>query len=384
MNRNHLIGFAATAALLGLLALFAWHFFEINPRTRNIPPSREARTNEYLALDRWLENMGRPARILSSGNLPVIYRAEERGIFIQASLFRWSSEAVEYLIQWIEEGGRLILVLDYSAEWELWDETELISLLHEFGIEPKTGVSQMSFRHDENAPNFSRDFSFELLQTADLVFDLKDSSEHSRLVQVKRGMGNLTVSGRPRFLLSTSLGDAPNSRLTWALFAADPAPNRAPGNEGAWLFIRGATRVRGLLGSLFKHGNLDVLGVSALVLLVIGFWTVIPAFGLLRRDDEKPGKPLRERFIAEGRFLKRHGALGFYRDTYVKEIKRRLARNEGLISDDKTIRRALDILGMTGDDRDSRLLAAALRGEPFTYSEFPKMINMFKTILERI
>ena len=381
MNRNYLIAFAATAALLGLMFILAWSFLETYTRERWVPPSREARINEYLALDRWLENMGRPVRVESSGNLSMISRAEERQIFVQSSLFYWTPDAVEYLTHWIEEGGTLFLVLDYYAEWEYWIDTGLVSLLDKFGIEAKTGTGLRAFRYDDQAPSFSHDFSFELAPDDTDVLELKDWTGLTRFVQVKYGLGKLIVSGRPRFLLSPYIGETPNARLSMAIFGTT---NFGAGNNDGWLFIRGSTRARGLLGSLFLHGNLKVLGVSALVLLVVGFWTVIPIFGLVRRDLERPGKSLRERFIAEGRFLKRYGALGFYRDNYVREIRRRLAKKEGLATEDEIIRKALCILGKTGEERESQLLIAALRGEPFTYSEFPKMISMFKTILERI
>ena len=423
MNRNHLVGFAVTAAVLGLLAFAAWFFLEIYPATKPVPPSREARVNEYLALDRWLESMGRPVRSKSSGDLSMIFQAEEKQIFIQTSLFRWTDEAVEYLVRWIEEGGHLFLVVDNYEDWEYWSDEAPLALLEEFEITIKAETGLPRYQSDNDAPSFARDVSFEVFSEssrevlqAEGALVLKDRTGLARLVQVKRGMGRLTVTGQPLFLLSQYLGDAPNARLAWTLFAeytpANPASNFAsnsapaltpkfsPDNkmvnssEEGWLFIRGSARIHGLLGNLFRQGNLTVLLVSVLILLVVGFWTVIPVFGLVRPDDERSGKPLRERFLAEGRFLKRYGALGFYRDTYVREIRRRLAHNEGLFTDDKTmddvikddvvIRRLLHILGKTGEERESQMFVRALRGDPFTYREFPKMIVIFKTILDRI
>ena len=375
MKRNSLIGILVTAAAVGLLALLAWVFLEIYPEQRWNPPSREARVNEYLALDRWLEATGRPVRVISTGNLSTVLMAEERQIFIQASLFNWVPGAAANLARWVEEGGRLFLVLDYYTEWEFQGEAALLSLLDTFGIEAKKGSTVPWHRRDAETPAFGLDFSFEVLQDGDAL-TVEDWTGITRLVQINHGTGNLVVSGSPRFLSSRLIGNAPNARLAWALFAAN--------DEGGWLFIRGATRTRGLLGSLFRHGNLGVLAVSALVLLAVGFWAVIPMFGLVRGDEQRPGKSLRERFIAEGRFLKRYGALGFYRDIYIKEIRRQLARKEGLAADDEMSGRLLNILGKTGEEREGRLLISALRKEPVKYQDFPKIITIFKTILERI
>ena len=381
MKRKYLIRFSAAVAALGLLTFLAWSFLEIHPRRRWIPPSREARANEYLALDRWLQAMGHPVRVVRSGSLSTISGAEERRVFVQASLFTWAPGAAPQLIRWIEEGGSLFLVLDYQAEWEFWNNAPLLLLLEEFGIEAAKGSRVRWHRDGSGVPSFGQEFSFEVSQDEDeSILALEDWAGITRLVQVQHGMGRLIVSGRPRFLFSQFLDSEPNTRLAWALFAADAAH----GNENGWLFIRGPTRAQGLLGSLFTHGNLWALGVSALVFLAIGFWAVVPMFGLVRRDDERPGKPLRERFIAEGRFFKTYDALGFYRDVYIKEIRRRLAKKEGISADDEIIEHILNTVSKTGKEKEGQMLISAIRKEPIKYREFPKMISIFKTILERI
>ena len=378
MSRNHLIGLSAAIAALGLLAFLAWTFLEIYPRQSWVGPSREARTNEYLALDRWLQGLGHPVRLRRSGNLSAIEAAEERQIFIQASLFSWTPEAAEALARRVTKGGRIFIALDYSADWEFRSHTDLLSLLETFGIEARMGSTVPWHHHDAETPAFGHDFSFETLHN-DNALTLEDWTGLTRLVQVNHGAGSLIVSGRPRFLLSPFIADEPNARLAWTLFA-----ETGEAGEKGWLFIRGTTRTQGLWGSLFRHGNLGVVAVSALALLVVGFWAAIPLFGLVRRDDERPEKPLRERFAAEGRFFKTYGALGVYRDAYVKEIRRRLAGKEGLSADDKVTGRVLEALGTESTTHEGRLIISALRKEPIAYRDFPKMLIIFKTILERI
>ena len=373
MKRDTIIGISVTVAVLALLAFLAWYLFEIHPRQRWIPPSREAQINEYLALDRWLQESGRPVRVVNPGSLSTVFAADERRIFIQASLFAWTPGAAANLALWVEEGGTLFIVLDYLEEWKFRNAAPLLSLLGEFGIEARKGSRVPWQRSDPETPNFAHNFSFEVLQDDDALV-MEDWTGLTRLVRMEHGLGRLIVSGRPVFLHSRLLDHAPNARLAWTLFLA--------GDEGGWLFIRETVRTQGLLGSLFRHGNFGVLAVSSLVLIIIGFWAVIPMFGLVRRDDERPGKPLRERFIAEGRFFQRYGALGFYRDTYIKEIRRRLAKKEGITDDDELVEHVLNIL--RGTEKESRLLGGAFRKDPVKYREFPKMVTIFKTILKRI
>ena len=345
MKRNYLIGAAIAAVILGLFALIFNFFFEISPVTKYSPPSREARVNEYLALDRWLTGMGIPVRVENSGDLFMVSHAREKNIFIETFLFDWTDDAINYLMGWVEEGGTLILVFDYPMRY----------LCEKFGI---TAEEILPGRHDEN---WRRD-------------------DFTRFEEIKRGKGKIVALGDISFMYSYNLDDESNIRLAWALFASDPKPA-----ESGWLFIRGRARVRGLLGTIFQQGNFAVLLVGVLVLLVVCFWAVIPGFGLVKWDNEKSLRPLRERFLAEGRFLKRYGALDFYSQVYVREIKRQLAMREGVMGDEESLNRALEIYGELGGkpeyEKGSNLLVRAFSKGSFTFREFPYLIDAFKTVL---
>ena len=405
MNRNKLIGFAIAAAVFAALAFTAYSLFEIVPGTRFVPPSREARINEYLALDRWLVASGIPVRTLDSGDYSLVFGAAERKIFIQASLFQWDHPSIDFLIHWVEEGGSLILAMDYSRT-ELhsyrnyedeWDDEGPMLMLEAFGIEVEIGNNRQgnnSGPWSAESPHYDRRISFEAAEGIDAL-SMKDWDNVTRLIQVKRGKGKLTVMGRPFFLLSEWIDSAPNSRLAWALFAADKTA--FPAEADGCLFIRGTARVRGLFGTLFRQGNLAVLIISVLVLLIIVFWTVIPVFGLVRDNTENRGRTLRGRFLAEGRFLKYYGGLDHYVRIYVKEIKRRLAHKEGLTEDGEILKRVTGILDRKEDEGGRALLESVFRAglytvphsreagtAPFRNREFTKIIITLNKVLERI
>jgi len=376
MKRNHYIGLAVSITTLALLAFAAWSLFETYPIVSRLPPSREARMNEYLAMDLWLSEQGIGVRTESQGDLNLISRAEEGCIFIQASLFSWSFDAAEYLVHWIEEGGTLFLVLDTYSELE---EDAILFMLDEFGIKAEAGFP--SYHDDTDFPDYDRRFFFEV-STGIEALSLKDSGGVIKLAQVARGKGKLIVSGEPDFLKSTNIGNAPNAKLAWALFAYGKL-ERVSHDEGPWgnnwLFIRGAARERGLLGSLFRQGNLPVLLVSVLVLIVIGFWAVIPVFGTVRGDMEKPGKPLRDRFLAEALFLKKYGSLGFYIEAYMMEIRRRLTIIGDSSGDIQKLMREV-----SANPNEENLVTDFLHGRPVRYRDFPRLQKTLKNILERI
>jgi hypothetical protein len=382
MNRNYFIGFGVAVVLLGALAFAGWSLLEIYPKTKQLPPSREARINRYLALDRWLTDRGYRIRTEQSGDIYMISEAEENFIFIQSSLFEWNDEAAEYIFRWIEEGGELFLSLDNFRWDEYWEDEEPLPLLEKFGIEVITGYDGSAY--DSGAPDYDDNISFEVDDDEKKLL-LKDADGNIKLVQAKLGKGKLIVTGQPFFIQSRNIDRAPNARLAWAFFA-DGRINDSIAHNGNndILFIRGATKISGLMGSLFRRGNLIVLVISVLVLIVVCFWLVIPRFGLVETDDERSGKSLRERFLAEGRFFKRHGVLGFYRDVYIKEIKRQVARKKGSVTDGEIFTLVAEHLKKSETRNNSRLSALICGGARIRYRDFSKIIIELKTILERV
>ncbi|MDR2618018.1 MAG: DUF4350 domain-containing protein [Treponema sp.] len=376
--RKHLVWFGAGLAILGVIAFVLWSLFEIVPVDTYIDPSREARINEYLALDRWLAGAGRPVRVKDYGNLEALKAASEGTIVIQSALFDWTGEAAEYLLAWIEKGGSLILCLDYS--WE-WDEDEIQGMfLSNLGFKRGEWPDDLSYYYDAAEPSYGG--SIILAPPEDeSALALRDYNGLVRLVRLSRGRGNVTVTGEPRFMTSGALRKEQNARLSWRLLAGSPEPE---GFSPGIFFIRGRERIQGLVGRLFQRGNFSALIVSGLALLVIGLWSVIPVFGILKGDDERPGRLLNERFLAEGRFLKRYGALESYRAVYAHEIRRRLAKKEGLRGENEMLRSASDIWAGASGRRDAATVLEALSPGRLGNRDFVKSIGILKTILERL
>ncbi|MDR1566517.1 MAG: hypothetical protein LBS48_04435 [Treponema sp.] len=372
--RKYLAWFGAGLAILGVLAFVLWSLFEIVPVDTYIDPSREARINEYLALDRWLAGAGHPVRVRDYGDLAALKAASEGTIVIQSALFDWTAEAAEYLLSWIEEGGSLILCLDYS--WE-WDEDEVQGMfLSNLGFKRGERPDDLSYYYDDAEPSYG---SIIIAPPEDEgALALRDYNGLVRLARFSRARGNVTVTGEPRFMTSGALRKEQNARLSWYLLAG----SREPGSDTGIFFIRGRERIQGFVGRLFERGNFFALIVSGLALLVTGLWSVIPVFGIVKGDDEHPGRLLNERFLAEGRFLKRCGALESYRAVYVQEIRRRLGKKEGLKGDDEIRRRAAEIWKVASGRRDAVAALEAL--SPGPQRGFAKSIGILKTILERL
>ncbi|MDR0475667.1 MAG: hypothetical protein LBH43_18595 [Treponema sp.] len=375
--------------VLGLLGLGAcvWGFtmiFETAEEEQYFSPSREARANEYLALDRWLTGGGYAVRVVSTGNLQTLKNAAEETILIQSELFNWNAEVFDYLESWVDKGGRLILCLDYYRKWD--SDDELGFFLEKLGVEPADDPDNRSYKNNSLYPSFGKNIHFKA-PVDEAVLLLKDEDELIRLIQLPHGYGKITVTGRIRFMASSNLDTEANARLSWYLCTGNTDGLYAPVNDKAGiLFIRGHKRNEGFMGSIFQKGNFAIIIISALILIAIGFWAAIPVFGLVRGGEGSAGKALAERFLAEGLFLRRYKALEHYRAVYFRELRRRIKWEEAKehnLKDEDIIKRAAEIWA-GGDTKKALSAEKALSSRTQSKKNFMESVVILKTILERL
>ncbi|MDR0314012.1 MAG: hypothetical protein LBI14_10490 [Treponema sp.] len=385
-----LLGFIIGLAVIGAAVFIFFNIYEIEDYDKYVPPSREAQLNEYLALDRWLASEGHAVRVENRGNLDLLKDATAEVILIQERLFTWNKGAIDYLDSWVEQGGRLILCVD-SYRGRYLNET-LQAYLDELGIAFGEELDELSdlYLYDFNFPTYGRNIILKEpepeSEDASLevnILMLKDVYGYVRLMQFVRGNGTVTVMGTPRFMTTNNLrsepDSQPNTRLSWYLLAHNADITK--GTEPAILFIRGVARVDNLLGRVFMLGNFGIIIIAGLILIAIGFWSVLPLFGVIRGNEEKPGKFLAERFLAEGRFLKRFGVLDQYRNTYFREIRRKFMKHEDL-SDEEIIVRSANLL-KNGSEGIPAVEKAVFPGRQKN-KDFIESIKTLRTILERI
>ncbi|MCL2801758.1 MAG: hypothetical protein FWD28_08385 [Treponema sp.] len=305
---------AAIIFILAVLGLLAYNYLEIVPDKRYVNEAEESYRNSFLAMERWLTGEGYPVSYddyLYSSELSeqpekvIIYNSRE-----------YYDLQMDFVLEWIEQGSFFVLCL--YRNYENNNETkEIFELLYEYGI-------KVDFRyiHRENRsygfPDFADTTSFELENTTvTSIKTIKDSDGTIRLVEIPIGKGALTVTGAPVFMYSRNLNKDANAALTWSLTG-----ERADGNGILIIrdYYRNSPRNQ-LFGTLIENGNLAPVGISALLLIVIGFWMVIPLFGQVFPDKKTAVRPITDRFNAEVRFLKKNRALDHYLKIYERENK---------------------------------------------------------------
>jgi hypothetical protein len=308
MNQRLLYGIVLAVVLIfiALAVIFCITQLERVPAQRWVAPSREAVENPLLALERWLDAAGIRCRTEESAAIQDLPGGTEKTVFIQASRFDWSGVG-EDLTGWIAQGGSLVISQDYPAVEPMMELEEYLGTL---GITGTDGAGSAGGDKD-NDSTFWLDtrrayLIVEQPPPVDRIAVLRLNGA-IRLVTLYIGEGSLTITGRTPFLTSTALKN--NADLAWELLLK-------PGKNGGVLLVAAFPRKNHLFGALFDRGNPAGFFIAAAVLVITGFWMIIPLFGRSKPPQELPGKALRERFLAEGRFLKKYRALDKYLAVY--------------------------------------------------------------------
>jgi hypothetical protein len=296
---------AAITLILALLALLAYKNLELYQDKIYSPPSREVRENNFYALEKWLNETGNNVRIEKQCTPEIISKIPETTAVVFAAAGEWK-DAQKFLNPWIERGNSLVICMDYNYMNEMDDN--LLEFLSDFGIE--AGINS-GFSGGENIPDFDDDISF-TIENDTGIFTIKDAKGLIVLAEVYPGEGTLTVTGYPSFMRNRSLEKEKNARLSWRL------TGERAGNKGVF-FVRERQTTNSIFGKIMEGGNLIPLGISIFLLIILGFWMVIPIFGLVFEEKQTNSRPIRERFAAEISFLKKFKSLDYYLEIYERE-----------------------------------------------------------------
>jgi hypothetical protein len=302
---------AAVILIFSVLALLAYNYFEIYQEKTYSPPSRQARFNDYYAMERWLKETDHPVRFENHFYPEKLTTVTEKVVMTHSSVSRWD-DADKFIIPWIEQGGYLIISMDYFEH--VYDEF-LLDFLSGVGITVEQGIPG-EIVPDESIPDFGKSTSF-LFEDKSEIFSIRDTLGYARLVEVSIGNGALTVISTPLFMNNNNLKKNINAGIAWNLTGA-----RATGDNTGILFIRSyKDEKKSMFGKIMERGNLAPVGISAFLVILLGFWMVIPVFGLVFDEKQRSSRPIRERFAAEISFLKKYKALDYYLEIYKRELQ---------------------------------------------------------------
>ena len=355
MDRKRLFIFLGILIILALIGFLCYQTFEIYPKKVPTPPLREVRGNNFAALEAWLKSTGRNTRIEKRINPGQIVSAPENTVLVFTSFCPWKN-AGETLLPWIESGANLILCVD---DWD--DETDDLGIfISALGIIINEPVAKAEISEEEDGDELdetddtdaadndeSGSAAIDLNEIIETLTDekkdspeilfptfdwnirisiadnvdqnqyriVKNAYENIKFVQINYGAGTICVTGRPFFMYNYQIKKEINARLAWTITG-----ERMEEGSGL-LIVKDRKTSRGLFGKIAERGNFPPLIISCILLIVAGFWMLIPLNGTVNKEKKFSSRPLKQRFLAEIRFLKKYNALETYLHTYLSYLK---------------------------------------------------------------
>ncbi len=384
------------------IGIFAYNFLEIYDREVYEFPSPEVRANNYLALERWLLESGHPVRTSQFAELINIMQADENVVVMNSSSFYWEKNTFDVLKPWIEEGHHLFVFHDYWKD--AFHDEDFYSFVNHFNVRMITPGDEDIFEdemneadndtqepepHTPNAddeetvsekteeyPYVDRTIRFVIEEGSDEILCAGIDDETINLVHIPFGNGSVTFTGNPYFMQNYNIKTNENRLLAWNVTGAKD------NNKNGILFVEEIEFQNTFLQDLINEGNIFPLLISIFILTIVCFWGFIPRFGKIIADEESPGKPIRERFLAEAIFLKKFHSLRMYIDAYEKTIQQRFRKNYGEYIDDrkKFCIRLAEITKLDAAIIEQSLYPKGL----ITASAFAKCMKTIEIIMERL
>jgi hypothetical protein len=356
------------AATLG--GLWFLDNFEPVPATRRDRPSRQARRDSYLALERFLARMARP--LTRTADPQSLDRLPAGGVVILDPNRRYHLTPArrDALLGWVAAGGYLVLVpesdsagdemldaldLEWADPWsDRWpghagpDEVELEDL------------PSMPKHVTVRIPGASRGLVADGglgLRTGDRAPDWRagDPTYGDLFVHHTYGRGNITtVVGFDGMASNSRLGAEDHAEILWSLL------ERYQPDGPVTLISR--LHVPTLGEWLVEHASAGLLSFGLLIALWL--WHIIPRAGRLVPERPAARRELGEHLAAMGRFIWRAGALSSLLETARRAFQARLLSRHPAIAalagagrvaaladltdlPESTVRRALEANGDT-------------------------------------
>jgi hypothetical protein len=292
INTNAAIVATVITAIAVIIFVLASSIFEPYKKTKRSELGQAAKDNIYLATDRWLESTGHKLRIEESGNAQTVADSAEDVVLIFASCFDFQD--YQKLIETIKSGKKVSIFTDRIFDDNFFEFTEEVGNELSAGIESETIKKNYENDDDDEYENEGNDyFHLEAL-----------------------GLGILNVSDEYHQMQIHNLDEIDDAKEVWAYTGALDTEHkgiyivRSKEVENGTIWKKKNDKT--LWEILSSKGALPPMLLSILLLIVLGFWMCLLPIGKLKEEQELHGKSIRERFLAEGRFYKKHGLLNEY------------------------------------------------------------------------
>lgn len=293
---------AIVLAGIGIAAGWFLYTFEYVETEIEAPLHGEARYNPFYALAKVLRARGVKVESRGNLNLGTMHPGKNDTLVLGADVRTLSDDEANRLLDWVREGGHLVLSLPPGSEGRKG------ALLEDLGLKVIDSWDCLHWRTSRKNPaEYCSRFAFRLEDedAAEEDFDLLvgSSKEGYRIGRQTWGKGGWLVVSSLKFLHNAELNDEDNAELAWQVLAAEL--------HGGVVHLIYAVDVPPLYVILFKRGW-PVL-VPLLLALLAWLWARSQRFGPLLPLAPGHRRALLEHIRAAGEFVfRRGGAYALY------------------------------------------------------------------------
>jgi hypothetical protein len=344
--------------------------FERVPVQERTEEEAEARRNPYLALERFLNRLGRP--LTRQDNARALDALPPNGALILDRQRRqhMTPARVDRLLTWVDRGGYLVLVPEAVAV----DDPLLAALKVSRGKASARGASAAATAEDDepavkprrpperatvSIPGavrpFALDFRGPALHPGEPGPDWSAATDGfgSQVLHFPRGQGHVTVvAGFSTLLTNRQIGRQDHAEFLWTLLQT-----YAPA-AGTPVILATRLTVPNLWDWLAGPG-LPVLAAGS-ILLGLWLWRVVPRFGPPQPEPPPDRRELREHLAAVGRYVWRAGGLGHWLAAARESFLARLALRHPALAALPPAEQAAALARLS--QRSQSLIAEALHG----------------------
>jgi hypothetical protein len=311
VSRGALWSAAALSIGTALLVFWFLNTFERVPVSRRDAPQTEARLNPYLALERFLVRMGRPATRTTEADVLLRLPLPAALILDRGRAYHLTDARHEALMDWVNRGGYLIVAPEtpgtpdtIADDLELaWTET--LRETDENG-EPNPQARKLPPAPEQlsvNIPGATRPLTVAFLDGltllgSDAEWLAGDPNYGASVLHFAYGRGFISVVAHLDGLISNdTIADHDHAELV-SILLQQYQP------KGPVLLL---TRLGVPTLGEWLATQVPLALVSSAVLLALWLWNRLPRFGNVIPEPPADRRGLHEHLLAVGRFVRRRG-----------------------------------------------------------------------------
>jgi hypothetical protein len=340
-------------ALMVLGVVWFLSAYERVPSSEWVGPSGEARSNPFLAAERFAERMGLRARQLRA--LPELDTLQANSALLMPNRRQaLDPRRLREVAAWVEGGGHLIVEAELAGVAD-----PLFALL---GVQ-HTGVSAQPKPAPVELPG-GRKLNVSIFGAGSVQAPNKElwlrvgSAEAARLVSFSHGKGVVSAATGLHFARNGVIGTNDNAEFLWHLVTLTPA-------RELQLYLRPE---RLSLWGFFKQYAAPVLAASA-ALIALWLWRIAPRFGPIMPDAPPARRRLLDHLRASGRFYWAKGLRGRLAAGARDAALRRVSRSQpdfATVPPAERVSRLSNLLGIPREESERFISAGGMvRGADF-------------------